>query len=166
MGSARKPDQFREGHRTRQMRELALPSGAEIPPLPRRYEKPVRDAWRGFWRSPVSQAVDRGADLAALYRWAWCLNEFYRVAPVVEEARLVKGSTGQPSLNPLASYLATLQAAIKEAEREFGMTPMSRFRLGLIIGQSKLTAAALNKELDQGGGGGELAGLLAEFEKS
>ena len=42
------------------VRELALPSEPEIPPLPRRYEKPVRDAWRGFWRSPVWRRASAG----------------------------------------------------------------------------------------------------------
>jgi phage terminase small subunit len=50
---------------------------------------------------------------------------------VVREARLVKGSMGQPVLNPLVGYLAQLEAMITRTEKEFGMTPMARTRLDL-----------------------------------
>ena len=56
---------------------------------------------------------------------------------------------GQPVLNPLAPYLATLEATIARAEQELGLTPMARAKLGIVIGQEALTADALNRSLSR-----------------
>ena len=36
---------------------------------------------------------------------------------------LVKGSTDQPAMNPLLSYLSVLLAELRAAETDLGMTP-------------------------------------------
>ncbi len=73
--------------------------------------------------------------------------------------RFVTGSQGQPVLNPLAGYIATLEAAISRAEAEFGLGPLSRMRLGIATGEAAMTAQRLNEmtrgePVDVDGGGG------------
>ena len=93
--------------------------------------KPSRDRWRQFWASPAARAVHLESDLPRLIRWIQATDEYDRTAKVVVQSRLVKGSMGQPVLNPLVAYLIHLEGAISKAETEFGMTPMARHRLQL-----------------------------------
>jgi P27 family predicted phage terminase small subunit len=93
--------------------------------------KPARDRWVRFWESPAAQAVNPQSDLPRLVRWIQATDEYDRAAKVVRDARLVKGSMGQPVLNPLVAYLIHLDGLISKAEGEFGMTPMARHRLKL-----------------------------------
>jgi P27 family predicted phage terminase small subunit len=103
---------------------------ADQPPTPPTgLLKASRDRWKAFWASQSGQAVDCSSDLPRLVRWAQATDEYDRVAKVVKGARLVKGSMGQPVLNPLVAYLAHLEAVIAKAEADFGMTPMARLRL-------------------------------------
>jgi hypothetical protein len=46
-------------------------------------------------------------------------------------------------LNQLAQYVQQLRGAIEHTEIEFGMTPLSRSRLGATIGEAKLTSLVL-----------------------
>ena len=93
--------------------------------------RPSRDRWRRFWESPAAQAVSVESDLPRLIRWIQATDEYDRAATVVRQSRLVKGSMGQPVLNPLVAYLIHLDGLISKAEGEFGMTPMARQRLKL-----------------------------------
>lgn len=93
--------------------------------------KPSRDRWRQFWESPAAQAVSVESDLPRLVRWIQATDEYDRAAKVVRTSRLVRGSMGQPVLNPLVAYLIHLDGLISKAEGEFGMTPMARQRLKL-----------------------------------
>lgn len=91
--------------------------------------KAARDRWADFWASPAADRVDLQSDLPRLLRWVEQTDEYDRVAKVCKKTRLVKGSTGQPVLNPLFSYLATLETQIARTEAEFGMTPAARHRM-------------------------------------
>jgi P27 family predicted phage terminase small subunit len=93
--------------------------------------KPSRDRWRQFWESPAAKAVHVESDLPRLVRWVQAADEYDRAAKVVRQSRLVKGSMGQPVLNPLVAYLVHLDGLISKAEADFGMTPMARHRLKL-----------------------------------
>jgi hypothetical protein len=96
----------------------ALPNvGVAAPPAaPAGLSKVALDAWAGFWRSPVSQAVDRDADMPALHRWIEAVNDRERIVKVVRKQPLVDGSKGQPTLNPLVRMLADLESNIRRAE--------------------------------------------------
>lgn len=91
--------------------------------------KASRDRWADFWASPAADRVDLQSDLPRLIRWIEQTDEYDRVSKVCKKTRLVKGSTGQPVLNPLFSYLATLETQIARTESEFGMTPAARRRM-------------------------------------
>ena len=90
-----------------------------------------RARWRQFWESQAAKAIDLDSDLPRLIRWIQAADEYDRTAKVVRDTRLVKGSMGQPVLNPLVAYLVHLEGVISRAETEFGMTPAARMRLKL-----------------------------------
>jgi P27 family predicted phage terminase small subunit len=112
--------------------------------------KPSRDRWRQFWDSPAAAAVNVESDLPRLVRWIQATDEYDRAAKVVRSSRLVRGSMGQPVLNPLVAYLIHLDGILTRTEKEFGMTPAARKRLNL--GRSSVD--------------GELEDLFAEFSST
>jgi P27 family predicted phage terminase small subunit len=91
----------------------------------------TRARWRAFWESQSARVVDLDSDLPRLVRWIQAADEYDRAAKVVRTSRLVKGSMGQPVLNPLVAYLIHLDTLISRAETDFGMTPAARLRLKL-----------------------------------
>jgi P27 family predicted phage terminase small subunit len=93
--------------------------------------KPSRDRWAQFWESRAALAVDLASDMPRLIRWIEVTDEYDRTVKTIRSARLVKGSMGQPVLNPLVAYLVHLEGMITRTEKEFGMTPMARARLDL-----------------------------------
>src|SRR5215813_13532327 len=107
--------------------------------------KASRDRWNRFWESQAARAIDLDSDLPRLTRWIQDADEYDRTAKVVRDARLVKGSMGQPVLNPLVSYLIHLEGLMSKAEAEFGMTPKARQRLEL--GQPAPAADPVEDEL-------------------
>lgn len=120
-----------------------------VPKPPKGLLKVSRDRWEAYWLSPVSKAVDVGADGGRLERWIRAVDEWHRVGETFRASRVTTGSMGQPVLNPLATYLANLETTIARAEQELGLTPMSRAKLGIVIGQEALTADALNRSLSK-----------------
>ena len=66
-----------------------------------------------------------------------------------QKVRLVRGSTRQPTLNPLAAYIAQCEAAITRAEEQLGLTPLARMRLGIETAKARYTLADLSRELDE-----------------
>lgn len=108
------------------------------------------ERWEAYWRSQVAKIArdSGGIDLPGLHRWILNVDEWTRAMRSLRRKRVVLGSMGQPTLNPLAGYLAQREAAIREAENAYGMTPIARLRLGIAVGQAKLTAQALNAQLE------------------
>jgi P27 family predicted phage terminase small subunit len=101
------------------------------PDAPEGLLQAARGRWDAFWASPAAQKVNVESDLPRLTRWIEQTDEYDRVAKVCRKTRLVKGSMGQPVLNPLFSYLAQLDAQIVRTEADFGMTPLARRRLAV-----------------------------------
>ena len=113
----------------------------------------TRKVWHAYWSSQVSNAADMQADTHRIERWIRWVDEFEKCMGVFVKTRLVKGSTGQPVLNPLAQHLQNVEQNIVRAEAELGLTPNARLRLGITYGQAMLTADALNRLLDEPGPG-------------
>ena len=126
-----------------------LPAPQPLPEPPRGLLKPVRDQWAAFWRSPVAAAIDRDSDLAAIRRLWTLYDERERAYRGYRKCRIVAGSTGQPVANPLARVMATLDGEIRNLEDRFGLTPMSRLRLGLTLGEARRSLDELNRSLDE-----------------
>lgn len=107
--------------------------------------------WDAYWFSPVSRALDgiAGVDRYVVERWIRAVDELERVAPIFAAALLVQGSMGQLSLNPLSVLVRDLHSEIHRYEDTLGLNPAARARLGIVIGEERLTAARLNEDLDR-----------------
>ena len=142
----------RQGHRAGPVVRALPPSRSSIeaPPIPIGLLKPTRDEWRIFWGSELAGALTE-VDHAVVIRMFLYRDELRRVWKAYRSARVVPGSKNQPRLSPFAAQIAFLDAAIGRLERELGCTPLSRARLGLVIGEGMLTAAAVNAMVDRGG---------------
>ncbi len=152
LGRPSKPDAIH--WRTHPKKTTAL---ARVEPGSRTALKPprgllpiTRGLWKSYWQSHVSRAAEVSTDQHLLYRWIEAIDEWQRVYSVFKKTRLVKGSTGQPTLNPLAAYLRQVEQTITYAEQQLGLTPSARARLGIVVGQAQLTAESLNRALDNG----------------
>src|SRR5207249_4828473 len=156
------------GHRKRT--EMALSSGANhgraVPRAPAGLLASSRKRWRAYWESNLAQAVDRQVDLARIERWILTSDECEKVSATLKRVPLVKGSTGQPAMNPLLSYLSVLLAELRAAETELGMTPLARQRLGIEYGRARLTMQDLNRMMRERRGQRERDPLLDEWEEA
>jgi P27 family predicted phage terminase small subunit len=157
-GRLRKPQGRAQGHR-RQVREeervapglaVEVRGAQDVTPLPPEGLLPkIRDRWRTFWRSEMARIVDEDRDRPAIERLFTLYDERERAYQAFRRARLVKGSTKQPVVNPLWRHAtATLDPEIRQLEDRFGLTPRSRAQLGLAIGGLKKTLDDMNRELD------------------
>ena len=54
---------------------------------------------------------------------------------------------GQRSADPLARYVEQRERVISDIEERFGISPASRMRLGIVVGDAALTAAEIQKKL-------------------
>jgi P27 family predicted phage terminase small subunit len=131
-----------QGHREQKVVHLHPVVKAEIPKPPARLSKGSRELWDAFWKSDVAGAAT-ATDHFALKRWIQSVDERNRLLVVVQKATTVRGSTGQPVLNPLAKRLDQLEGQIERFERQFGMTPKARADLGIAI--AAMTAEQLNR---------------------
>lgn len=107
--------------------------------------KAQQEAWNRYWLSDVAGALTPEA-WPLVCRYFQYLDEHARSLSVLRKGhRLVEGSQGQPRLNPLADYVARLEASMGRIETELGLSPMARARLGVAAGQARLTAAEVNR---------------------
>jgi len=121
---------------------------AAIPACPEGLDGAAQRAWADFWHSPMAHAVDYGADGAALRRWIACVSERAHVAAALAGELTVEGSMGQKVLNPLVGYMDKLTKEVTHYEEHFGMTALSRMRLGIAIESGKASIADLAARLD------------------
>lgn len=149
-----------------------VPTERKVPPLP----IPAKDAhprvkavWRSFFRSKVSWAVDLDADRERLYRWVAAMQEREELMDQVRaDGWMVPGSQSrnevdeqgkvivwhQMVLNPLLNHVKHLDKVIESIAGQFGLTPMSRFRLQLTVSEAGQSAerwerAQLQREQDE-----------------
>ena len=166
-GRIPKPVGMAGGHRGRT--GITLPNSPERLPVPRAPAGLLavsRKRWRAYWESNLAQAVDRQVDLPRIERWIEISDEYEKVSALLKQVPLVKGSTGQPAMNPLLNYLSVLLAELRAAETELGMTPLARQRLGIEYGRARLTAQELNRLVQERRGQRERDPLLDEWEEA
>ena len=110
--------------------------------------KATRDEWETFWRSDLARLVQTETDLVALERLFRLRDEERRAVREARKARLVPGSMGQLTLNPLLKYAESLQKEIRALEDRFGMTPKARMALGIAFGEAARSLSDLNQMLE------------------
>lgn len=132
-----------------------------IPPLPTG-AGPIlaatRDKWKSFWSSVIASGLDE-VDFPIVERWILAYDEWRRALVAFRQKRIVAGSTGQPTLNPLAAWVQSREAQLEKAERELAMGLKSRASLGLTMGLAKKTMAELNRMAEE-----DTSGAVLEVE--
>lgn len=132
-----KPKPLRQNRERRDLGLVPLECHpAPIPNAPTGLLASVRRTWADFWASPLAQNVVLPTDIPALERLWRLYDERERSSRAARRQRIVVGSQGQPVLHPLLRYVAELDAEIRQLEDRFGLTPLSRLRLGITQGQA------------------------------
>lgn len=143
-----KPQPLRQNRERRDFGVIPAPNTVTVTPAaPRGLLAVQRAAWSTFWASPLAKVVELATDLPALTRLWTLYDERERCYQGVRRERLTLGSQGQPVLNPLYRQLAALDPEIRQLEDRFGLTPMSRLRLGVTFGDAARSLAEINAEL-------------------
>lgn len=113
---------------------LVVVGGTDVQPpaLPKGASSAVRSMWRELWGSSLAGAF-KPTDVPTLQRWAWWLDQWFRVsAEVASDPLLVQSRTGY-ALNPKTRYLKQCESSLRELEKAFGMDTLARLRLGLTL---------------------------------
>ena len=117
----------------------------EIPPAPKGISRRTRTLWEALWTSTLAGALDWQVDRFALTRWAFLVDRWYQIYKELDKAdTVIAGSQGQDVLHPLSAELARLDGMVSKVEKDLGLNPMARARLGLTQLEGALTAAQLN----------------------
>ena len=144
-GPPPKPEARRQ-RRNRPTQLAPIESGPRtIPNAPADLEPAAITAWDTLWRSPLA-ATFLDSDRPALLRLFQLIDERSRAFRVARRRRTVDGSKGQPVLNPLLGYVASLDPEIRALEDRFGLTPRARLALGIALGEAHRSLDALNVE--------------------
>lgn len=145
--SARKPPARRVNRITR---DIGLVRAApKAPTMPRGLCKPAQDAWRAYWADHVSGATT-GSDLPLLIRWVKNLDRYFRLVATADRNPVVTGSKSQVVGNPLYALALKIEQSIVDAERQLGIGPLNRLKLGLVLTETSKSLAELNAEAGDG----------------
>lgn len=146
-GPARKPRRQRQ-NKPQRLGDLALVR-PKVPAAPAGLLKVTGEVWAAYWRSELSKLVDPDSDMPAILRLFRMYDERERAHRNFVKARIVKGSKGQPRINPLASFIKDLDAEIRQLEDRLGMTPKARLQLGITFGDAMRSLHDLNRDLQR-----------------
>jgi P27 family predicted phage terminase small subunit len=127
---------------------------SQVPRAPDGLLASTRRDWREFWQSPKGHLVTP-ENRPALERLFRMRDDLERESEIYRQGRLVTGSVGQIRMNPLAGHILALEAAIVRLETEFGLTPLSASRLGLMFGEASRSLEDLNRRLREQATDGE-----------
>ncbi len=151
-GPLPKPKERLAGHRQAgpALELVSEPSPAPEPPV--ELSEEVATAWEAYWRSDVARVASE-VDLPVVRRLFRMYEQYEQALEVVRKAIVVRGSTGQIRVNPLADYAFKLSGQILRLEEELGLTPLSRQRLGIALAERYRSLDELNLSLSEPGHG-------------
>jgi P27 family predicted phage terminase small subunit len=106
--------------------------------------------WNMLGTSLLAGAVDLQSDFSILERWATYVDRWFalerRLRRLIEADRdIVIGSTGQEVPHPLYKMVKDTESMIRSIEKDLGISPMARARLGLTVAEGQLAASQLNE---------------------
>lgn len=146
----RKPASARQNRETRDIGLVRQVAGLvpECPKLAgRQMSVGVREAWEQFWSSDIAGLV-LDADRVALIRLFECYELRARMMRAYMRAPFSTGSTGQMVVHPASKEVASLDARIAGLEQDFGITPASRLKLGVVLGAAAKSLEEMNSGFD------------------
>lgn len=152
-GPPRKPDSIRKGHRSYKSTMLAPVAAlvVEVPVLPdaRDMLQRTRDDWVQFWRSPLTATLVPESDMPSLVRMFHLADELERCRREFRVKRIVDGSSGQPVINPLGTYMLALAKEVRALEDRFGANIVARLRVSIELGDAHRSLDAMNTRMMQ-----------------
>jgi P27 family predicted phage terminase small subunit len=142
----RKPAELRQNRITKDV-VVALRPVDRAPEASVGWRPGTVERWDFFWESKLASNVEP-SDEGALRRLFRLYDEIDRMWDAIEETgRVVEGSQGQPRPNPLFKQVETFQAEARQLEDRFGLSPMSRLKLGVTFADAHMSLSALNERL-------------------
>lgn len=146
--SNKKPADRRQGRGTVEVGVVAVaPTGRPVPAADQGWRETTVERWAGFWSSPLASQVEP-SDEGAFRRLFKLYDEIDRLWEAVEvTGRIVEGSQGQPRPNPLFKQIEAFQAEARQLEDRFGLSPLSRLRLGITFADAQASLDGLNARL-------------------
>lgn len=116
-----------------------------VPNPSKLWRKNTVDEWDSFWSSPLVALVNPGSDLPALRRLFDYRDDLDRAHAEIRKVGVqTDGSRGQTRMHPLISYAVNLEKMIAPLEDRFGLSPLSRLKLGAQLSDVK---KSLNEDL-------------------
>lgn len=149
MPANRKPAERRQRRNRTDVGLVVVKDSTPAPAPQRQWYAATKTSWSTFWGSQLAGLVQRDTDLPALERLWSLYDERERAYRSAQKGRLVEGSQGQPVINPLVTYMTTLDKEIRALEDRFGLTPMARLKLGVKFGEAARSLADLNEDLER-----------------
>lgn len=102
----------------------------EVPKVPRKWSKPLKDLFKDCCRSLIERNLLFEGDLNLLVMYCMETNKYYELTEKVGDDFIVSGSMGQEVINPLLKIVdQSLKNAIKIG-KEFGFSPYSKRLVG------------------------------------
>lgn len=126
-------------------------SSGTAPKMPPRLCAPAKAAWNAYWGNVLS-GVMLGSDSPMVLRWIKNVDRYYRLLGEADREPVVVGSTGQPRPNPVYDLALKFEASIKDDEKQLGIGPLNRLRLGVAVTESAKSLADLNAEAEEDDG--------------
>ena len=125
------------------VQDLVTPEQTPTPDPPAGLDGEALAWWSAYWGSPLA-TVTSPSDVMLVRRYAVLLSEWSVSMGEFQRERVVEGSTGQPRLHPLSTWISTREAAMQGIEDRLGLSPLSRVRLGIALGEAARTIQDLN----------------------
>jgi P27 family predicted phage terminase small subunit len=144
--SARKPAEVRQRRGTADVGAV-VPVERAVPVADVAWREATVERWVIFWGSPLASQVEP-SDEGAFRRLFKLYDEIERMWEAIEvTGRVVEGSQGQPRPNPLYKQVQEFQSEARQLEDRFGLSPMSRLRLGITFADAQASLDGLNARL-------------------
>lgn len=109
--------------------KFALPKRADGKP----YDLRTRRLWSAYWADERLSAVTVPADREVLIRWAQSTDDAITALALAWAAPIAKGSMGQDVKSPYFDIANQALAEVARCERQLGIGPVNRSRLGFAI---------------------------------
>jgi P27 family predicted phage terminase small subunit len=148
MSNPKKPADRRQNHTTQDVGVIVRgDSSRPVPVADLVWREATVERWVQFWGSALASQVEP-SDEGAFRRLFWLYDELDRLREAIEETgRVVAGSQGQPRPNPLYKQVESFQAEARQMEDRFGLSPLSRLRLGITFADAQASLDGLNSRL-------------------
>jgi P27 family predicted phage terminase small subunit len=148
LGRLAKPTERKQGHYQSRGLSVVGTAMAGTPKPPPGLLKATQRGWERFWASDLAQFVT-DSDRPALERLFQLRDDLERARRAYRRNPLVRGSKDQWVRNPVALDIAACHPQITALEDRFGLSPRSRLRLGITLGEAQATFADLHASLEE-----------------